>query len=413
MTDNQIAILSKQIEFQANSIKTKNGFDLIKDIMETCLVLLTQADKEEKFDEYKPVEQDYLMDQYREVARSVSQYIKRIGLDMVDDEIILGSSERIAKLEQTRNKLALDKQAQIENAKRLENDIAAIKSSIEEQENIIRELKATKEGLENSLENYSPDKIEALKKENELIFLQYNEKKSEFDNLSEQRKEAESKNNEIQLKIDALPDELKTLHEEMDYLKTRYQEISQAEETCNLDKQTLLKDKIEEIEKQLSVDKEVFGELEKRRDELEKEKIIYDENEERLVTSGIDLILKYTKELRPKLEKHKAVLEKIDSDYNELRDSYNRCLKLREQYDDYFQNDMTPLEKLIEAVDKEGNNNLKETLRIEQITEIKDTFSTIKQNLDKLDGVLKKARNAYGLDKLSFKERGVGHTQII
>lgn len=403
--------LSRQLKAQAESILEKSGVELAQGLLETCGALLRLAEEAADPGQLEAFDQDMLTDGYQTVAQRVSTYIKRAGLESEGSEALTqGSAETLEERKRKRAQLAMEDQQRSQEIQDLNRQIADLNNSIEDKKRDEASLAVTKAGLEDSLAEYTPERLAKLQAENRRLFEEVTRARAEFEEKDAQRADQEQQLRELQEQIDALPQTLKDLRGEMDRLEAERKRIQEAEETCSEEKQAQARTEIEALAKQLEEDRAAFEELSRHLDELRRSKTEYDAEAEQLSTDAIALMNSSIRALRPKLEKHRLALERIREENAQLEESYRGCLEMRKRYEEWFTNDRTPLERLMDALKEEGSLNLKGTLNLSNCERVRAAFERIRADLDYLDGVLTRAAQAYGQDLQKLRERSLGKT---
>lgn len=403
--------LSRQLEAQARSIRSSEGLELAQEIVMTCEAMLRVAAQEVKPLELDDFDRDTLTDAYLEVARHISAYSQAAGLQEAGT-LQEGSAEKLEELRQLRRKLAMEQQEQLKTIDELRKSITTLENAKQEYIQEEKALTEAKTGLEDTMSRYTEDKLEQLRGENRALFEKIQKLQADFDRENSENKKKNSELEALQSEIDALPGKLKTLVAEMDRLTAEKKRIEEAEETCSTEKQKQLREQIDALSSQLEADKQAYETLSQRRAELQKSVTRVDMETETLETDAIELINSTIRALRPKLERHQKALEGVRDTSEKLGDSLAECLSLREKYAAWFEADRTPLEKLERVLDAKGNLNLKMTLDVKKCDSMKKSFDQIRQELDKLDALLKEAMQAYGMDKQALRTRAIGKTPV-
>lgn len=409
MADVKTERLSRQLKAQADSILSSSGFELAQEVLETCCALLRLAEETVDPGQLDQLDQDMLTDNYQTVADYVSGYIKKSGLVLTDEDALTkGSGETLRELKEKRIQLAKNAQKQLGEITKLTAAINGLEQSIEGNKRQITALETTQAGLRDSLKQFTPELFQQLKDGNKALYDAIAKKQDELDQLNDERIRREEERDKIQRQIDELPDTLKKLRADMDALEEELDRIRKAEETCSAEKQAEVSAQTEKLKEQLAEDSAAFEELTRRRDELLKSVTQYDSDTQTLETDAIDLINKTIRALRPKLEKHQRALERIRDENAQIESSYSECNTLRQQFNAWFTNDQTPLEKLMDALKSEGNLNLKGTLDLRNCENIQKAVERIRSDLQYLDDILAQAARAYGMDVQKLRQRAIG-----
>ncbi len=411
MADVKTERLSRQLKAQAEAILKKTGVELAQDLLVTCSALLRLAGESADPQKLEKLDLDLLTDDYQSVADHVSVFIKKSGLDISkNDALIQGAGETLKHLREESARLERDVQKQLDDVKTCRMNNESLQGELEKRRKEMQELETVEKGLREALSAYPPELFDKLKEQNTDLYDQVTAKKAEFEKADQERIEQERALAELQGRIDALPDTLKKLREDMDALEATLARIEKAEETCSPEKQAEAQAEIEKLERQLEKDKAAQEKLTKKLEELRACEIVYDSEAQSLQTAAITLMNETIRDLRPKLEKHQKALEQIQDTNKQLEESYRNCNELLESYKNWFTSDLTPLEKLMEALKEEGSLHLKGTLSISNCENIRKAFDEIRDKLDYLDGVLEKAAQAYGFDVKHLNNRARGKT---
>ncbi len=411
MADVKTERISRQLKAQADSILRKTGNGLAQDLLVTCAALLRLADEATDPDRLDQVEQDMLTDRYQQVAGYVTNFVKKAGLDIREEDVLAqGSSDRLTTLRNRRQQLNLEAEKRGNEIKEISREISGIRQRINDNEGRLRELEEEAQKLKESLQKYTPELFSIKEMENQKLSEKFVEEKALFEEADQERVELENKVADIQNRIDALPESLKALRSQMDTLNAELERIQQAEETCNAEKQEEVREKIERLNKQLEEDKNAYEKVETLLNELRKSNIKYDEQNQKLDTEAIALMNEIIRTLRPKLDEHQKKLRLIRDENAQLESSFAECNILREQFDAWFTGDLTPLEKLRDALKDEGNLNLQGTLDVRNCEKVQGTITRIRNDLKYLDDILKRAAQAYGMDVQKLQRRALGST---
>ena len=409
MADTRTERLSRQLKAQADSILNKTGFDLALDLLKTCDVLLRMTGESADPGQLDQLDQDLLMDGYRSIAGYISAYTKQSGLyfDQGDD-LVQGSEEMLEALIKKRAAFAHIAQERQKSIDGVKKDINTLKQTTENLDKKAQELAVIRDGLKDSLKQYPRELFDKIEKENKELNDEVNKKREQYEEENKKRLKLENELTMVQENIDAMPDNLKELHTKMENLNNELEQIRHADETCNDEKQAEVQAEIEKMKGQLTEDENTYTELNKLLGELRQSAIQYDSKAQTLETEAIDLINKTIRTMRPKLEEHQRKLKQVSDDNAQIEKSYSECNAMRKQYEAWFNNDQTPLQKLMEALKSEGNLNLKGALDLQNCEKINSAIGRIRMDLHYLDEILKKAAQAYGMDIQKLRQRAQG-----
>ena len=141
-------------------------------------------------------------------------------------------------------------------------------------------------------------------------------------------------------------------------------------------------------------DRQAYGDLLERRNTLRESAEIQAEKILSLEEETIELIYKTIRELRPKLEDHQEVLERVEETDTRIRDGFKSCKTKQKQFTEWFSNDRVHLENLMKCLEKDGNTNLKGKLDKSTCDNIRNLFAQMQTDLNRMEEILKSAAEA-------------------
>ena len=155
-----------------------------------------------------------------------------------------------------------------------------------------------------------------------------------------------------------------------------------------------IRDQLDQLTEQLEKDRQAYGDLLKRRNTLSESAEIQAEKILSLEEETIELIYKTIRELRPKLEDHQEVLERVEETDTRIRDGFKSCKTKQKQLTEWFSNDRVHLENLMKCLEKDGNTNLKGKLDKSTCDNIRNLFAQMQTDLNRMEEILKSAAEA-------------------
>ena len=145
--------------------------------------------------------------------------------------------------------------------------------------------------------------------------------------------------------------------------------------------------------------------LSNRINSLNEQQIIYDEKKQRLSTTVLELIEDSLEDLEGILIEHEASLLKIKETADTLAFKISECQKIREEYKNWFDVDISPLEAMIAALEYPENVSLRETLDVGQVSAIRGMMEQTGRNLEALDQILSKCAQTAQVDLERIRRR--------
>ncbi len=403
MSERNRTRLPRQLESTARELRSADGSEVQEYVLKTCKALLNYSDSQPEEDTSGRL-YEYYVDFAGIVAKALSRYPIRSD-----------TAETCSKLTEIRKQL----QAKEDEEKKALMDLEAAKKSVEEKQKRIRadmeeldRLRKEEKSLDEQMKECSETVSRELSDKNKKTVKQLESGRKELTKLQEEEKrllnERIDLNANIKLaknKIDALPKENRDLQAEYSRLENQYNQICNARTECSPEKQQELRQKIDELTpavEELHVQAE---ELRNRLNSLEEQKNEYESEKNNSGAEMIKMVQEELSGLEKILDGQESTLKSVKNTADTLLKRFEECRKLREDYSGWLDSDSTPLEAMIRALQKPESENLRKTLDIAQVPEIRSRMDQVKETLLELDKILASCASAAKLDLDKVRRR--------
>ena len=254
--------------------------------------------------------------------------------------------------------------------------------------------------------------IDAQKAENTTLLTTVTTAKGELAQLNAERDELTGQRDNIAMEITQIQEEIAQIPQETVALRERYKELAgyleelkTAEIECSPEQQALLRQEIESLTPVVEEYQVAADILRNRLRSLKGQKTQYDQERHQLSTNVIALVQEAMEDLKTQLQDQEAFLGETERTAQTLAQRLLNCQKKRAEYAHWLDTDETPLTAMMEIAGQPESEQLGKTLDIGQVTEIKTAFTQIRQQLERLDGVLGKCATAAQEDLNRLRQR--------
>lgn len=285
-----------------------------------------------------------------------------------------------------------------------ETEIAQLQASIQSE-------KKRSVTLQNS-KNGAMQKAMAQKESNETLVMLLEEQKKNHARLEKEEAELLRQNEKVQKAIDqtqemidALPRENKELLRCYEEKKEELQQLQRAETEFGAEQREMLEKEIAELRPIVEDLQATHDDLKKRLDQWKTQKISFDRKNQMLATNILDLAQSSLSSLTRVLDEHHEALLQVKEKADELSEKTARCMSLRDGYRDWFGTQETPLKAMMRALSLPESTNLKATLDVGTLDNVKILMDHIKTDLESLDSILQACSVAVREDRKNILRR--------
>lgn len=297
-----------------------------------------------------------------------------------------------------------------QNAKReleiIEGEIKDLKPRAEKLEKDFKFQAGLKDSLEKSIEQYDDDKIKELEERNNELISDFAVRQLRCQELEEKQKEHIKKLDELDKKIENLPDEQR-LVKEFDEKNAEYTRLLTAKEDCSEEKQLELSEKIAEIEDDVNKLEVAMKILKSRKEELDSAKTKIETEKGIFETDFIQKIENSMDDLKNHMRSHRDVLNGVKDDATELKKHIDECNVIYKNYCFMFDTNNTPLEAIAKA-SKTEHKELAKNFDINKSDYVSELKEEIENKLKELDGIIAECTKAITTDQKLLKVRAFG-----
>lgn len=401
--------LKKQIEQEARQIINLDGNDLAISLLSTCNALLKMAERSLPKDNNVRITNEVYAN-YLSFAVRVSRFYElHAGTGEGNDAEISEKLKQILEEVQSKKDRATSLQSEYESALSANEEF---QFQINDLQIKLKEQITVKDGLDKMYEECRPEIIDTQKRKNEELFIALTKKKDElkrlesrFKELVDEKKDVTDSINSTEKAIDAIPEEIIMLRTKYKELENLLIDLQKAEKEYSPEKQMELQKKINELMPIVDENRVATEVLSNRLESLNQQNTEYDKERHTLTTNVVDLIATSMEDLKKYLKEYEEFLDTTEKTADTLASNLLRCQERYEEYSNWYDASKTPLEAMIASLERLEYSDLRKSLDIGQVPDIKKKFETIRQNLQNIDYILAACARAVQKDLQRIKRR--------
>lgn len=414
--------LGHQLEAQAKQLMTQDDETVLESMLTACGALLRAAGALSA--ELPGTVSTSVYASYLSIAQRISDFCNSCQIPSAGQTAALDPEALRTALEEvkTRQKQAAERQEEADALERqrveLSADIQRLESELEEGRQELQKQRDVETGLRSLVEDFTKERqllqaqIDAQKAENTTLLTTVTTAKGELAQLNAERDELTGQRDNIAMEITQIQEEIAQIPQETVALRERYKELAgyleelkTAEIECSPEQQALLRQEIESLTPVVEEYQVAADILRNRLRSLKGQKTQYDQERHQLSTNVIALVQEAMEDLKTQLQDQEAFLGETERTAQTLAQRLLNCQKKRAEYAHWLDTDETPLTAMMEIAGQPESEQLGKTLDIGQVTEIKTAFTQIRQQLERLDGVLGKCATAAQEDLNRLRQR--------
>ena len=401
MNDREKKRLSRQLVQQAKQLEQQDGAELSASLVTVCTALLRAAWSpkapalpEEAFDalyaRYLGLSQEaegFFQEAVRRfqgrTAQAGALETLRAQAERLRGELDAAEAERRALKEQAvQNQARLDKvKKQLENAQ------------------------DAHQALENLLKQYTPEKVEAQRAENEALAQRVGDSGARLRALQEERSRLKAELRQTEEALDQVPQENQVLLAQFEAQQALLERLRTAQETCTPERQQEMQREIDALGPVVEENQQAVQLLEHRLEDLKGQYVQYDRERQTLSTNVLEETQRSLTELQAALTGHEDRLGAIREQAEALSGRLAACQEARRQYRDWLEADRTPLEAMIEALGRPEAEELRRTLDPGSVQTVRDLQNDLEERLRQLDEILDRCVQAVQTDRAAVDKR--------
>lgn len=414
--------LGHQLEAQAKQLMTQDDETVLESMLTACGALLRAAGALSA--ELPGTVSTSVYASYLSIAQRISDFCNSCQIPSAGQTAALDPEALRTALEEvkTRQKQAAERQEEADALERqrveLSADIQRLESELEEGRQELQKQRDVETGLRSLVEDFTKERqllqaqIDAQKAENTTLLTTVTTAKGELAQLNAERDELTGQRDSIAMEITQIQEEIAQIPQETVALRERYKELAgyleelkTAEIECSPEQQALLRQEIESLTPVVEEYQVAADILRNRLSSLKGQKTQYDQERHQLSTNVIALVQEAMEDLKTQLQDQEEFLGETERTAQTLAQRLLNCQKKRAEYAHWLDTDETPLTAMMEIAGQPESEQLGKTLDIGQVTEIKTAFTQIRQQLERLDGVLGKCATAAQEDLNRLRQR--------
>lgn len=386
----QVASLADHMQQQSDpevALSSTTLCQALLDIVNSTAAAMSPEELEDLFFRFSSINQQ--LEAFFTLARSKMQLDQR--------------TQDAFRHRQTLQQKAEHLQAQLREAQtasdRLTKQVQSDQAALDQQKARLDAANALREKLLAEQQEYAPEKIRQLEKENEALTQQVHDTRARKEALERANHQAAEELQQLNNQIESIPAstrELEQTYTERQKLLKRLQELDVLYSPA---KQAELEAELTRLQNTVKEHQTAVQSLQNRINSLNMQVDHYGDRRQTLSSDLLDLLENSMRGLQQDLLDEENRLAEVRSTAETLKTRLEACLKERQQLHDWLDTDVTPLDTMIRALDRTEADELRKTLNPGRIEQVQTLRAEIRQRLEDLDQILDLCSRAAGLDR--------------